>query len=361
MTNVDAIVVGAGIWGCTVARRLAELGRKVLVLEKREAVGGNSRCEIDEATGIEVHLYGSHIFHTSIPKVWDFIRRFTEFNGYQHKGMATYKGKTYYLPLGLSLINSFFNINLKPSEVSGFMSDEKNSKAIFDAFFRGYTAKQWGKPPEEVDPSVIKRIPVRNNYDVNYYNDYNQGIPSNGYTSMFFNMLAHPNITVRCNSDVRLNNGKFMVDGDELPDVKVYYSGPIDALFDYKLGYLPWRTLRFEKELLNIKDYQGTSMMNYPDIDVPFTRIHEFKHFHPEDSITMNMNYTIIMREYPAEWILGDEPYYPIASKHSDELLMYYKEMAMCLPNLVLGGRLGTYKYLDMDKSMDSALSIDLQ
>jgi len=360
MTNVDAIVVGAGIWGCTVARRLAESGRKVLVLEKREAVGGNSRCEIDEATGIEVHLYGSHIFHTSIPRVWNFIRRFTEFNGYQHKGMTTYKGKTYYLPLGLSLINSFFGINLKPGEVDKFMSDEKNSKAIFDAFFRGYTAKQWGKPPEEVDPEVIKRIPVRQNYDINYYNDYNQGIPSEGYSGLFFNMLSHPNITVECNSDVKLHNGRFIVNRNNLPDVKVYYSGPIDALFDYRLGYLPWRTLRFEMETLNMKDYQGTSMMNYPDINVPFTRIHEFKHFHPEDLQTMNSNMTIIMREYPAEWTLGDEPYYPVSCVRSDDLLHNYREIALTFPNLVLGGRLGMYKYLDMDKSMDAALSVEL-
>lgn len=360
MTSVDAVVAGAGIWGCTIARRLAEAGRKVLVLEKREAVGGNSRCEVDKATGIEVHLYGSHIFHTSIPEVWSFVRRFTEFNGYQHKGMTTYRGKTYYLPLGLSLINGFFGTNLKPGEVSGFMADEKNSKAIFDAFFRGYTAKQWGRPPEEVDPSVIKRIPVRRNYDVNYYNDYNQGIPSRGYAGMFSSMLDHSNITVRCNSEVKLVNGRFMVDGEALPDAKVYYSGPIDALFDYRLGHLPWRTLKFETERLDMEDYQGTSMMNYPDMNVPFTRIHEFKHFHPEDSAVMNCGKTIIMKEYPAQWAPGDEPYYPIVCRESDELLLRYKELASHIPNLVLGGRLGLYKYFDMDKAMDNALNVSI-
>jgi UDP-galactopyranose mutase len=361
MSTVDAVVAGAGIWGCTVARRLAEAGLKVLVLEKREAVGGNSRCEFDGETGIEVHLYGSHILHTSIPEVWDFIRRFTEFNGYQHKGMTTYKGKTYYLPLGLSLINSFFNINLKPSEVSGFMADEAHSKAIFDAFFRGYTAKQWGKPPEDVDPSVIKRIPVRDNYDVNYYNDYNQGIPKDGYAAMFSRMLSHPNIEVRCNAAIRLDDDKFKVGGDELPEVPVYYSGPVDELFGYSLGALPWRTLRFETERLDVKDFQGTSMLNYPDIEVPFTRIHEFKHFHPEDSKTMAIEKTIIAREYPGQWKLGDEPYYPIAGKESEALLGGYRQLASEVPGLVLGGRLGTYRYLDMDKSMADALALPLQ
>lgn len=360
MLNVDAIVIGAGIWGCTVARRLADSGRKVLVLEKRKAIGGNARCEIDEATGIEVHLYGSHIFHTSIPEVWNFMRRFTEFNRYQHKVMATYKGKTYYLPLGLSLINSFFNISLKPSEVDAFMSDERNSRAIFSAFFKGYTEKQWGNQADSIDPSVLKRVPVRHNYDVNYFNDHNQGIPVNGYNSMFFNMLAHPNITTRCDSDVKLYNGRFTVNGDILPAVKVYYSGPIDALFNYQAGYLPWRTLRFEIERIDTSDYQGTSVMNYPEADIPFTRVHEFKHFHPENTLAMQRGKTIIMREYPAEWILGDEPYYPVACSRSDELMLYYKELAMCIPNLVIGGRLGLYKYLDMDKTIDEALRMEL-
>lgn len=356
--SIDAVVAGAGIWGCTVARRLAEAGRKVLVLEKREAVGGNSRCEYDPETGIEVHLYGSHNFHTSIRPVWDFIRRFAEFNGYQHKGMTTYRGKTYYLPLGLSLINSFFNIDLKPGEVKDFMADEAHSKAIFDAFFRGYTAKQWGKPPEEVDPSVIKRIPVRDNYDVNYYNDYNQGIPLDGYASMFARMLLHPNIEVRCGAAIRLEDGRFKVGGDELPEVPVYYSGPLDELFGYSLGALPWRTLRFETERLDVRDFQGTALLNYPDIDVPFTRIHEFKHFHPEDRKTMALEKTIIAREYPGQWKPGDEPYYPIACKESSDLVAGYTELASRVPSLVVGGRLGLYRYLDMDKSMADALAV---
>lgn len=360
MRNIDAIVAGAGIWGCTVARRLAEAGRKVLVLEKRSVVGGNVRCEIDEETGIEIHKYGSHIFHTHIPEVWEFVTRFVRFNGYQHKVLAKYKGKIYFLPLGLALINKFFGVELKPGEVFDFIADETHSKAIFDAFFRGYTSKQWGRPPEEIDVSIIKRVPVRNNYDVNYFNDYNQGIPITGYNSLFENLLDHPNITVRCDVAVRLVDGAFKVDGDDLPNVPVYYSGPIDALFGYKFGHLPWRTLRFETEKLDVKDYQGTSVVNYTETEVPYTRIHEFKHYHPEDAAVMNASKTIIMREYSAAWKPSNEPYYPIDNGASRELLAAYQSEAATIPNLVVGGRLGGYKYYDMDKSIDAALKMEL-
>lgn len=360
MLNVDAIVAGAGIWGCTVARRLAEAGRKVLVLEKRAVVGGNVRCEIDDETGIEIHKYGSHIFHTHIPEVWEFVNRFVKFNGYQHKVLANYKGKIYYLPLGLAMINKYFGVELKPDEVADFMADETHSSALFDAFFRGYTSKQWGKLPEEIDPSIIKRVPVRSNYDVNYFNDYNQGIPLNGYNSLFERILDHPNIEVRCNSGVRLEGGALKVGGDGLPNVPVYYSGPIDALFDYKFGHLPWRTLRFETEKLAVKDYQGTSVVNYTEAEVPYTRIHEFKHYHPEDATVMNTPKTVIMREYSAAWRPSDEPYYPVDNPESRDLLARYQSEAATIPNLVVGGRLGGYKYYDIDKSIDAALKLSL-
>ena len=356
----DSIVAGAGIWGCTVARRLADAGRRVLVVEKRSVVGGNVRSETDEETGIEIHKYGSHIFHTHIPEVWEFVNRFVKFNGYQHKVLAHYKGKIYFLPLGLALINKFFNVELSPGEVSGWMSDEVHSKAIFDAFFRGYTSKQWGKPPEEIDPSIIKRVPVRNNYDVNYFNDYNQGIPLSGYNSLFERMLDHPNIEVRCGVALRLEEGRLFVGDDVLPDVPVYYSGPIDELFRYRFGHLPWRTLRFEVEKLDVRDYQGTSVVNYTEVEVPYTRIHEFKHYHPEDAAVMNTAKTIIMREYSAIWKPGDEPYYPVDNAESRALLARYQAEATAIPNLVVGGRLGGYKYYDMDKSIAAALSLSL-
>ena len=358
--SIDALIVGSGIWGCSVARRLAEAGRKVLLLEKRPVAGGNVRCEIDEETGIEVHSYGSHIFHTHIPKVWEFVNRFVTFNGYQHKVLANYKGRMYFLPLGLPLINKFFDTELTPAQVAGFMADEAHSKVIFDAFFRGYTSKQWGKSPEEIDPTIIKRVPARSNYDVNYFNDYNQGIPLTGYNSLFDRLLDHPNITVRYNAKFRLENDKFKINGDELPKVPVYYSGPIDALFDYKFGALPWRTLRFETEKLPVKDYQGTSVVNYTEAEVPYTRIHEFKHYHPENVAVMSSPKTIIMREYPANWKLGDEPYYPIDNAGSRDLLAKYQVEATRVSNIVIGGRLGEYKYFDIDKSIDSALKVEI-
>ena len=358
--QIDAIVAGAGIWGCTVARRLAEAGRRVLVLEKRSAAGGNVRCETDAETGIEIHSYGSHIFHTHIPEVWEFINRFVKFNGYQHKVLANYKGRTYYLPLGLALLNKFFGVELKPGEVADFMRDESHSKAVFDAFFRGYTSKQWGRAPEDIDPSIIKRVPVRSNYDVNYFNDYWQGIPASGYNSLFERLLDHPNITARCGAAARLEDGVFYVDGDNLPQVPIYYSGPIDELFGYKFGHLPWRTLRFETEKLEMRDFQGTSVVNYTEAEVPYTRIHEFKHYHPEDAAVMNAAKTIVTREYPAEWRPGDEPYYPIDGAESQSLLERYRGETAKIPNLVVGGRLGGYKYYDMDKSVEAALAVEL-
>lgn len=360
MTNADVVIAGAGIWGSTLARRFAEAGRRVLVIEKRANVGGNVRCEIDSETGIEIHSYGSHIFHTSLPEVWRFVNRFATFNGYQHKVLARYKGKTYFLPLGLALVNSFFGVELTPSQLPAFMADESRSSALFDAFFRGYTSKQWGRPPEEVDPSIIKRVPVRATYDVNYFNDYCQGIPLDGYNSVFDNLLDHPGITVRCGSGVRLENGRLKAGGDELPRVPVYYSGPVDALFDYRLGVLPWRTLKFETEKLDIADYQGTSVVNYTEAEGPYTRIHEFKHYHPESKEIMSRPKTIVMREYSAEWKPGDEPYYPVDTARSRELLAAYRSEAARIPNLVLGGRLGAYRYFDMDKSVESALKVEI-
>jgi len=341
------IVAGAGIWGCTVARVLAEAGLEVEVWEKRPVTGGNVRCETDEATGIEVHVYGSHIFHTHIPEVWEFVNRFVRMNGYQHKVLARHAGKTYFLPLGLTLVNAFFGVELKPAELPDFMRDEAHSKAIFDAFFRNYTSKQWGKAPEDIDPTIIKRVPVRATYDVNYFNDYWQGIPESGYNSLFDRLLDHPNIKVETGRAFTL---------DDLGDRTVFYSGPIDELFGFRFGPLPWRTLRFETERLPVADAQGTSVVNYVDADVPYTRQHEYKHYHPEQKKVMEHPETIVCREYSAEWKPGDEPYYPVNNEESAGLLKRYQEAAKAYPNLIVGGRLGAYKYFDMDKSIEAAL-----
>lgn len=347
MDNRQVTVAGAGIWGCTLARVLAEAGRKVRVLEKRPVIGGNVRCERDEKTGIEVHVYGSHIFHTHLPEVWAFVNRFVEFNGYQHKVLARHNGKTYFLPLGLALVNQFFGVELTPKDVPKFMADEAHKRAIFDAFFRNYTSKQWGKAPEDIDPTIIQRVPVRATYDVNYFNDYHQGIPASGYNSLFERLLDHPNITVETGRAFAL---------DELKDETVFYSGPIDELFGFKFGPLPWRTLRFETERLPVADAQGTSVVNYVDADVAYTRQHEYKHYHPEDKRVMEYPETIVCREYSATWQPGDEPYYPVNNEESAALLKRYQEEAQKYPNLVIGGRLGQYKYFDMDKSIESAL-----
>lgn len=353
MSEGDVLVAGAGIWGCTVARRLAEAGRRVLVWEARADIGGNCRCETDSKTGIEIHSYGSHIFHTHDRAVWDFIRRFTEFNGYQHKVLAYYKGKMYHLPVGLALINKFFDVELKPSELEAFMADAARCQAIFDAFFRGYTSKQWGRPPEALDPMVIRRVPVRNNYDTNYFNDSWQGIPSDGYNRLFERLLDHPNISVECGHP-------FALGGRTALDVPVYYSGPIDALFGYEFGALPWRSLRFERERLSVADFQGTSVVNYVETGFSYTRIHEFKHYHPERKDVMSLEETVIMREYPKAWEVGDEPHYPVADEASAALYARYRAKAETIRNLTVGGRLGEYRYLDMDQAMAHALAVPL-
>ena len=370
MKQIDVVVAGAGLWGCTVARVLAESGRKVLVLEKRAAVGGNVRCETDAETGIEVHTYGSHIFHTHLDDVWDFVNRFITFNGYQHKVLARYEGKTYFLPLGLTLVNQFYGLNLTPAELPAFIAKEAEGakdeaglnfetqaisfigRPLYEAFIREYTRKQWGMDPRELSADIIKRLPVRASYDVNYFSDYRQGIPLTGYNSLFDRLLDHPGISVECGCDWlawRDSHG-------ELADVPVFYSGPIDALFGYRFGPLPWRSLRFESERIAVQDYQGTSVVNYTGADVPFTRIHEFKHYHPEDAKVMGGTSTIICREYPKTWAPGDEPYYPVDTPASRELLARYQAEAAKQPNLIVGGRLGGYKYYDMDRSIGNAL-----
>lgn len=374
MTETNAIVAGAGIWGCTVARVLAEKGRKVLVLEKRPHVGGNVRCETDPETGIEIHAYGSHIFHTHIDRVWDFTRRFVEFNGYQHKVLARHGGKTYFLPLGLTLVNQFYGRDLTPPELPAFIAAEAAKglaagrtpanfeeqaiafvgKPLYDAFIREYTRKQWGTDPRNLGADIIRRLPVRASYDVNYFPDYRQGIPLAGYNALFDRLLDHPAITVECGVDWAARRGEFP------QDVPVFYSGPIDALFGYRFGPLPWRSLRFERERLPVADFQGTSVVNYTDADVAFTRIHEFKHYHPEDAAVMSAPATVICREYPQAWKPGDEPYYPVDTPESREKLSLYRAEAAKVPNLVVGGRLGEYKYYDIDRTIDRALETAL-
>ena len=363
------------------------------------------RCETD-SNGIEIHTYGSHIFHTHLDDVWDFVNRFITFNGYQHKVLARYEGKTYFLPLGLTLVNQFYGLNLTPAELPAFIAKEaqkgykgfngpndlgpngssgsgssgpngsdgfgsnglSGSKALnfeeqaisfigeplYRAFIREYTRKQWGTDPKNLPASIIKRLPVRASYDINYYSDYRQGIPLTGYNSLFDRLLDHPGIVVECNAAFDLET----VRSRSLPkDVPVFYSGPIDALFGYRFGALPWRSLRFERETLDVADFQGTSVMNYTGADVPFTRIHEFKHFHPENGEVMARPKTVICREFPKTWQPGDEPYYAVDTAESRALLERYRAEAANVPGLVIGGRLGEYRYYDMDQSVGRGLA----
>ncbi len=365
MTTADALVVGAGIWGCTVARLLAAHGKRVRVIEKRPVVGGNCRCETDPETGIEVHTYGSHIFHTSDARVWHFLNQFTTFNGYNHKVLARHKGHTYFLPLGLTLINQFYGVDLQPEEVPAFIAakvgdapetprnfEEQAIRFIgpdlYAAFIKEYTRKQWNRDPKELPAEIIRRLPVRASYDINYFNDPYQGIPSDGYNALFERMLTHANIEVCLNEEFTL---------PEEMTIPVYSSAPIDALFGYKFGELTWRSLRFETEKLPLADFQGTSVVNYVDADVAWTRIHEFKHYHPEDFTAMQAPTTIISREYPADWKKGDEPYYPLETAETTAKLAQYRAEAAKYPKLVVGGRLGAFKYYDMDKAVAAAFA----
>ena len=357
----DAIVAGAGIWGCTVARRLAEAGRKVLVLEKRAVVGGNCRCETDPETGIEVHVYGSHIFHTRNEEVWDFANRFTAFNDYRHSVLARYKEKTYHLPIGCTLLKEFFGRDLKPSELNG-----ADREAIFEAFIRGYTSKQWGVPPEKVPASVVARLKVRDSFSTDYFDDPHQGIPADGYNVMFTRMLDHANIRVETDVDFDLASAAEWAQRG----TRIFYSGPLDRLFDYRFGALPWRSLVFRRETLSCRDFQGASVVNYTEAEVPHTRIHEFKHYHPEWKDALAAAKTIVMREYPKAWAHGDEPYYPIDTSESAVLLKKYRDELECFNRtfeqanirtiLNVGGRLGGFRYFDMDQAMAAALAVSI-
>lgn len=366
--SFDLIVVGSGFFGLTIAERAAsEENLKVLVLEKRPHIGGNAYSEPEPETGIEVHRYGAHLFHTSNEKVWNYVNKFTDFTGYQHRVFAMHNGSAYQFPMGLGLINQFFGCYYSPEEARELIQQQTDGmdpkdannleekaisligRPLYEAFIRDYTAKQWQTDPKELPASNITRLPVRYTFDNRYFTDTYEGLPVEGYTAWLENMAAHENIEVRLNTD-------FFEVREELPDVPVVYTGPLDRYFDYSEGRLGWRTLDFETEVLDIPDFQGTSVMNYNDADVPYTRIHEFRHFHPERDYPKDK--TVIMKEYSRFAEADDEPYYPINTPEDRAMLKKYRELAAQEKNVYFGGRLGTYQYLDMHMAIASALTM---
>jgi UDP-galactopyranose mutase len=369
LAAADLVVVGSGFYGLTVAERVAnELGRRVVVLDRRGHLGGNAYSEAEPTTGIEVHRYGAHLFHTSNTRVWEYVNRFTRFTGYQHRVYTISKGQTYPMPINLGTICQYFGQALSPDEARALVrshagqvdpTDVQNledkaisliGRPLYEAFIRGYTEKQWQTDPRDLPADVISRLPVRYTFDNRYFNDTYEGLPVDGYTAWLERMADHPLI------DVVLGTDYFDVRSAIPAGRPVVYTGPLDRYFDHREGRLGWRTLDFEQEVLPIGDFQGTSVMNYADSDVPWTRIHEFRHFHPERDYPTDA--TVVVREYSRAAEEGDEPYYPINTPTDRAMLKRYRELAAAEPDVYFGGRLGTYQYLDMHMAIAAAMTM---
>ena len=354
----DYLVVGAGLFGAIFARDAADRGKSVLVIDKRDHIAGNIYTK--EVEGINVHEYGAHIFHTNNKLVWNYINRFAEFNRYTNSPVANYNGEIYSLPFNMYTFNKMWNV-VTPDEArekiasqveEAGITDPKNLEEqaislvgtdIYEKLIKGYTEKQWGRDCKDLPSFIIKRLPVRYTYDNNYFNAIYQGIPIGGYTKMVENMLE--GIKVVTNTD-------YFEAKDELGEFgKVVFTGPIDAYFDYKLGALEYRSVRFETETIDTPNFQGNAVVNYTDRETPWTRIIEHKFFEFGEQPK-----TVISREYSSEWKLGDEPYYPVNDEKNAALYAQYKELADAEPNVIFGGRLGEYKYYDMDKVIEAAL-----
>jgi UDP-galactopyranose mutase len=370
-SGLKYLVVGSGLYGAVAAERIASVtGERVLVLEKRQQVGGNCQSELDPETGIEIHTYGSHIFHTSNERVWNYINQFVSFTDYRHHVQTMYKGRVFPMPISLATINSFWGTALSPQEAQVRIQQEVADagiveptnleekaisligKSLYEAFIKGYTAKQWEKDPRDLPADIITRLPVRFNYNTTYFNDRWQGVPAEGYFAIFQNLLRSPLIEVRTGVD--FEDVRHLVPADCV----VIYTGMLDAYFHHQFGQLEWRSLRFETERVPVTDFQGCTVMNYADQDVPWTRIHEFKHYNPERRDAFESPSTIVCREYPQTWRAGLEAYYPINNSRNRELCQRYQELAAKTPNLIMGGRLGAYQYWDMDKAIAHALDM---
>ena len=363
----DYLVVGAGLYGAVFAQKAKEAGKKVLVIDKRPNIAGNVYTE--EIEGIHVHVYGAHIFHTNNKTVWDYITKFAEFNRFTNSPVANYKGELYSLPFNMYTFNKMWGV-VTPEEAAAKIAEQKAAAGIteprnleeqaislvgtdiYEKLIKGYTQKQWGRPCTELPSFIIKRLPVRLTFDNNYFNALYQGIPVGGYTKMVANLLE--GIEVKLGVDYFDNKAEY----DAMAE-RIVYTGPIDAYFDYKLGELEYRSVRFETEVLDMPNYQGNAAVNYTDAESPYTRIIEHKWFEfGKDANGNDLPKTVISREYSSEWKLGDEPYYPVNDEKNGALYAQYKELADKEENIIFGGRLGEYKYYDMDAVIASALDM---
>ena len=363
----DYLVVGAGLYGAVFAHEAAVKGKKVLVIDKRPNVGGNIYTE--KVNGINVHKYGAHIFHTNNRQVWEYVNRFAEFNRYTNSPVANYKGELYSLPFNMYTFNKMWGV-ITPEEAQAKIDEQKKAAGItepqnleeqaislvgtdiYEKLVKGYTQKQWGRPCTELPSFIIKRLPVRLTFDNNYFNALFQGIPVGGYTAMIENMLE--GIEVRLDTDYLKNKEDLRALAD-----KVIYTGPIDEYFGFELGNLQYRSVRFETEYLEKDNFQGNAVINYTDSDTPWTRIIEHKWFEfGKDKDGNELKGTVISREYSSEWNPGDEPYYPVNDERNGKMFEKYRALADKEENVIFGGRLGEYKYYDMDKVIEAALSM---
>lgn len=356
----DFLVVGSGLFGAVFAYEAKRRGHSVLVLEKREHVGGNIYCE--EKDDIKIHKYGAHIFHTSDDRIWNFVNQFVKFNHFVNSPIANYKGKIFNLPFNMNTFNAMWDV-VTPQEALNKIEEQRKEithepanleeqaislvgRDIYEALIKGYTEKQWGRSCTELPAFIIKRLPVRLTYDNNYFNDTYQGIPLNGFNELIDKLLD--GIEIRLNTDYLDNKEEY----DRMAK-HVLYTGPIDRFFNYQFGPLEYRGLRFETEKLDVDNYQGVAVVNYTEREIPYTRIIEHKHFNFGKQAT-----TYITKEYPITWQVGDEAYYPVNNEANYNLYRRYKDLADQLPNVTFGGRLAEYVYYDMDKVIGSALRL---
>ena len=360
MKHYDYLVVGAGLYGAVFAYEAKKRGKEVLVIDRRDHKGGNIYCE--NVNGINVHKYGAHIFHTSNKKVWEYVNQFAEFNRYTNSPVANYKGELYNLPFNMNTFNKMWGV-ITPQEAAAKIEEQRKEagitepknleeqaislvgKDIYEKLIKGYTQKQWGRKCTELPSFIIKRLPVRLTFDNNYFNDPYQGIPMGGYNVIIDKMLD--GVEVELGTDYLANKDKY----ENIAD-KIIFTGPIDEFYDYCFGPLEYRSVRFETEELPVENYQGNAVINYTDAETPYTRIIEHKHFEFGTQPT-----TVISKEYSAEWKVGDEPYYPVNNDKNAALYQKYLDKSKEENKVIFGGRLGEYKYYDMDKVIESALN----